>query len=121
MVWHALPLEISWTFNSYESPNTFIHPGSVIRKVDSVDSVSKHVQKLLELILKHFRAKVALYHLRVQYPWCHCFLCLSVAVEKNHYPVDSAIHLSYNLPQYFWSSNVQFGQLMVEAICCRMN
>ena len=30
----------------------------------------------------HFRVKVTFYPWRVQYPWCHCFLCLSVAVQK---------------------------------------
>ena len=33
--------------------------------------------------VQYFRVRVSFYLLRVQYPWYHCFLCLSPAVEKS--------------------------------------
>ena len=38
---------------------------------------------------QHFKVKVNFYLLRVQYPWCHCFLCLSAAVEKSTFRSSS--------------------------------
>ena len=44
----------------------------------------------------------------------NCSLWLSVAIDKNYYPVESAIHLSYNRPLFFrlWYGRIFFALIL---------
>ena len=44
----------------------------------------------------------------------NCSLWLSVAIDKNYYPVESATHLSYNRPLFFrlWYGRIFFALIL---------
>ena len=68
--------------------------GSVVQKMNSdihgVVIFPNFLNMLTQTHIKvqHFRVEVTFYLSRVPYAWCHCFLCLSAAVEKNHWRID---------------------------------
>ena len=52
----------------------------------------KHLPQTGLKLMQDFRVEVTFYLLRVQYPWCHCFLCLSAEAENSGFS-ELCIHM----------------------------